>query len=357
MTAAYRIKFADALTDANRDEFTLDDVDLEVRLGAAGGMTGRIPIARDDMQTGARIANIRGSGASAVYVTRDGTPFWGGLLWTKTPSSDETGKPSVALSAGSFESYLDHVQLQTDLAALTGADQLDIARSFIDHMQADPSADMGITYDPTAESLVLRDRVQYTAASRVSYLKMLSDLAQLDGGFEFAIQILTDPTTGSRTRMLRLGYPMLSSGYTHRLSKPGAILSYSFPEDGPRAATHLVAQGNGASSSLHVNTAALADGYPRLDATTSYGSITDTAVLNAHAAADLALAAPPVAVPAVRVRLEATDLTAQSLGDSIRITIRDENFPAGIDATYRLVGMTIKPPQRGRPETCDLILN
>lgn len=353
----YRIRFADLLTDASRDEFPFTGVTLESRVGAVGAMSGQIPIARGDTTTGARIAAIRASAASAVYVYRNGVPWWGGVLWTKTASSDDHGKPSVAINAATFESYLDRVQLGTDLPALTNTDQLAIARSFIDHMQADPNANLHLGYDSSVTSGVLRDRVLYLAASRPSYLKMLTDLAALDSGFEFTIQVLTDPTTGARARRLRLGYPTLSSGATHRISKPGAILSYTWPEDGTRAATYLMATGSSAQSTVHANATALTAGYPRLDVTTSYGTVTDVSTLEAHAKADLALAAPPVTVPAIRVRLDATDLTPQSLGDSIRISIKDELFPAGITATFRLVGMTVTPPERGKPETCDLILN
>lgn len=353
---AWRVRFADLLTDRLRDEFALTSVNLESRLGAAGAMTAQIPIARGDTVMGARIAQIRASGASAVYVYRNGVPFWGGVLWGKALASNDQGVPSVALSGATFESYLDRVQLATDLPALNGVDQFAIAASLIDHMQADPNADLNIAYD-TVTSGVTRNRVAYAAASRPSYLKMMTDLAALDQGFEFSIQVLTDPTTGSRMKKLRLGYPTLSTGVTHHLAKPGNILSYSWPEDGTRAATSLMSTGSGVNSSVHTNTTAIANGYPRLDLTTSYSSITDASVLDNHATADLALVTPPFIVPAVRVRLDATDLTTQSLGDSVRISIKDENFPSGVAATYRLVGMTIAPPERGKPETCDLILN
>lgn len=354
----YRVRFAKALGDTNLDEFpfTFTGSGLQTLIGAAGSLSGQIPIARGDFATGRRIAAIRASGASVVYVYRNGTPWWGGPLWTSVPACDEKGIPSRTITAGTFESYLDHVQLGADLPAMTSADQMDIARSFLASMQADPYANMQIAYDSTTSG-VIRDRVLYLAASRPSYLKMLSDLATLDGGFEFVIQILTDPTTGVRTRRLRLGYPMLSSGLTHRIGKPGAILSYSWPEDGSRVATYLMATGSGVTSTVHTNATALAAGYPRLDLTTSYSSITDAPTLETHATADLALAEPPVVVPTVRVRLDATDLTPQSLGDSVRLSIKDENFPDGVTATYRLVGMTINPQERGKPETCDLVLN
>jgi hypothetical protein len=353
---AYRVLLADALTDTTLGEFDLAGVKLETRLGAAGSLQGSIPIAPGDKATGARIAAIKSAGATAVYAYRGGVPWWGGLLWNKDRASSEKGVPSVEISAGTFESYLDRVELETDLVPLT-ADQLLLAGSFLDHMQADPHANMRIVYDATLRSGQVRDRVLYLAAARPSYLKMLAELAGLDGGFEYAIQILTDPTTGARTRQMRMGYPTLTTGVTHRISKPGAILSYAWPEDASRGATSLMSTGSSAVSSVHTDTARLAAGWPRLDMTTSYPSITDPAVLETHAAADLALARVPVSVPKVRVLLDAVDLTPQSIGDSVRITIQDELFPDGIDATYRLVGMAVEPREKGRPETCDLILN
>jgi len=356
MDAQYRVRFAGTLSDQLIGDFPFEGTSFEARIGAAGAMSGNIPIARGDSTFGARVAAIHGSAATTAYVYRNGVPWWGGPVWTKTLASDENGGRCGSMDAATFESYLDRVLLATDLPALPGTDQMDIARSFINHMQSDPHANVGLTCD-TIQSGIIRDRVLYAAASRPSYLKMLSDLAALDQGFEFVTQVLTDPTTGARMRRLRLGYPILSSGVTHRISRPGAILSYSFPEDGTRAATSLMATGSGANSSVHTNAGAYAAGYPRTDLTTSYSSITDIATLEAHATADLALVAPPFGVPAVRVRLDATDITPQCLGDSVRISIVDELFPAGVTATYRLVGMTVAPEERGRYETCDLILN
>lgn len=356
MTAAYRIKIADALSDQNREEFALSGVRFEVRISAAGSLTANIPIARGDSAFGARIAAIKSSAASAVYVYRNGQPWWPGLLWNMVPTSDAEGKPGVAISCGTFESYMDRVQLRADLAAMTGADQMAIARSFLTDMQADPYSNMRIVADTTTSS-VTRDRVMYQASSTPSYLKMLSDLANLDQGFEFAVQLLTDPTTGARTRQMRLGYPTITTAAVHRVSYPGAITHYSFPQDGSRGATYLQATGSGIQSTLHKDTAQLNAGYPRLDLTTSYSSVTDPAVLEAHATADLALARVPVVVPAITVRPDATDITPMSLGDVVKVTIKDELFPAGFTGTYRLVGVATSPPERGTSESMDLILN
>lgn len=359
MAAAYRIKFADTLTDANLDEFTLTGVSLEARISAAGAMSGNIPLARGDRSLARRLAAIKSSGGSAVYVYRNCALWWDGLLWTKNPSSDEDGKPAVVLSSGTPESYLDRVRLLTDLPALTGVDQLAIARSFIDHMQSDPYADLGITYDSTVVSGIIRDRVMYQAAARPAYGQMLGDLAGLDGGFEYRISTITDPVTNARTRQLRLGYPTITSAVVHDLAKPGAILSYQFSEDGSRGGTYLVAQGSSVSSAVHTDAVALALGYPRLDATTSYNNITDVAVLNAHAISDLARARVPVLVPQIRIRLDsAPGISPAALGDTVRLHIdADEYFPEDTVLTYRLVGLTVNPPERGVPETADLVLN
>lgn len=359
MTADYRIKFADTLTDQVRDEFTLDAPTFDVRISGAGTLQAAIPMARGDCSLGRRLQNIRSCGGSAIYVYRNGAPWWDGLLWTMDRAADDHGGPTMSISAGTCESYLDHTRLLTDLTPMPSADQLAIARSFIDHLQADPYADLNITYDATQTSGVIRDRVLYQAAARPTYGQMLSDLASLDGGFEYLIRTITDPTTAARTRRLRLGYPVISSATVHTLTVPGnAILSYSFAEDGSRAGTYLTAQGNAATSSVHIDAAALAAGYPRTDLITDYSSITDVAVLEAHAAADLVRARVPVLIPQVRIRLDgAPDITPDALGDYVRLQITDEHFPDGVRLTYRLVGMAVTPEQRGTPESADLVLN
>jgi hypothetical protein len=355
----YRVKFADTLTDVVRDEFPLTAPAFDVRISGAGELQGTVPIVRGDYSLGRRLQAIKSCGGSAVYVYRDGALWWDGLLWTIDRAKDGQGTPSMSISAGTAESYLDHTKLLTDLPPVLAADQLAIAGSFIDHLQADPYANLRITYDAGQTSGVIRDRVAYQAAARPTYGQMLGDLANLDNGFEYLIRTLTDPTTGARTRRMRLGYPVISSATVHTLTEPGgAILSYSFSQDGSRGATYLTAQGNSASSSAHTDLAALAAGYPRTDLTTNYPNITDTTVLEAHAAADLARARVPVLIPQVKIRLDgAPDITPDALGDYIRLNIVDEHFPDGIALTYRLVGMKVTPEQRGIPESADLVLN
>lgn len=359
---AYRIRLADALTDGNLNEFALTNVSCDVRINAAGGLSGNIPIARGNAALGARINALKSAAGTAVYLYRGGVLWWSGVLWTKNKACDANGRPTVQIACGTFESYLDRVALGADLAPMLATDQMAIARSFLTDMQADPYADMRIVPDATT-SPVTRDRVEYKAAARPSYLKMLAELAGLDGGFEFAGQTTVDPTTGARTRRLRLGYPTLATGTVHRISKPGAILSYSFPEDGARGGTYLMATGSGIQSTIHKDTAMLATGWPRTDLTTSYSSVTDPAVLEAHATADLALARVPVSVPSIRIRPDAApDITPMSIGDTVKVTIRDELFgpplyPAGFTGSFRLVGVSVAVPERGKAETMDLILN
>jgi hypothetical protein len=224
-------------------------------------------------------------------------------------------------------------------------------------MQNDPAANMKIVADATLSTIV-RDRVMYLAAARPTYLQMLSDLATQDSGFEFLIQVLADPTTGARTRNLRLGYPTITTPAVHRISAPGAILSFDFPEDGSRGATSLMATGSGVQSTIHTDTAAIAAGYPRLDMTTSYSNITDPAVLETHATADLVQARVPVSVPSIVIRPDAApDITPSALGDYVHVAIKDELYPGGFAGTFRLVGMTVSPNERGKPETAALILN
>ena len=63
----------------------------------------------------------------------------------------------------------------------------------------------------------------------------------------------------------------------------------------------------------------------------------------------------PVQIPEVTVLLGG-NITPALLGSTVRLRIRDLWHPDTLDARYRVVGMTISPPERGRPETARLYL-
>ena len=44
------------------------------------------------------------------------------------------------------------------------------------------------------------------------------------------------------------------------------------------------------------------------------------------------------------------------MGRTVRIRITDQWYTEGLDVRYRIVGTSVSPPERGRPDTAELFL-
>lgn len=361
----YRYEVASLLTDKTFDALPFPAATFDVRLSNPGSFQLGSPLGVASAKVGRRLQQVVG-GATALYVYRDNVCWWGGVLWIDIPAGDDNGNATWNLSAATFDSFLARVNFQHDFTTAAG-DPLDQVRALLADMQADPHADLGIVPDSTVSGLT-SPAVTYLASSNSSYGKGAADLASQDPGFEYYTSVSVDPSSGVRTRRLRLGYPQCGGSTVHHLTRPGSVLTYSLPRDATRGGTEWRAFGatantdsTGASqplaSTVHQATAALAAGWPRLDAGNTYSSVTDAATLEAHAAADLAAGTTPVLVHAVNVRLDRTDLTPDSLGDTVVLQITDANFPDGYTQTSRLVGLQVQTRDRGQAEKATLILN
>jgi hypothetical protein len=108
-------------------------------------------------------------------------------------------------------------------------------------------------------------------------------------------------------------------------------------------------------STLLTTPADIAAGWPRLDGTSDYSTVTDLATLDGHARADLARRVRPVAIPSVTVLSTATQ---PQLGSYVRLRISRDDYwyQDGLSARYRVVGLRVAPAERGRPDTTDLYL-
>jgi len=361
----YRYEVANLLTDKTFDELPLGAGTFDTRILNPGSFQLGSPLGVASAKLGRRLQQVA-AGATALYVYRNDVCWWGGPLWVVTAAGDSSGNATWTCSGSTFDSYLARVNWQAD-GTIASADTLAQARAILAAMQADPNANIGLVAD-TATSGVTGAAVTYLASSNSSYGKALTDLATQSPGFDYACSVTADPSTGVRTRRLRLGYPQLGSAAVHRLTRPGNILSYSLPSDATRGGTEWRAFGATANSnqagqsqpltsSVHVAAAALAAGWPRLDAGNSYQSVTDLPTLEAYAAADAAVGTTPVIVPAVDVRLDHTDITPDALGDDVTLTITDQLFPDGYTQTSRIVGIQVHTPDRSTAEYATLILN
>lgn len=361
-TSVYRVLVCDLRSDRLLDVLPLTEVSIEDYIGKAGSLQGTVPIPNRELAARARTALV--PARTALWVERDRRVWWGGVLWSVNPKSDERGHLSVEVQAGTFDTYLDHRILRTDHKA-SGVDQLDIARDLVDYAQAQPGGNIGITYD-THLSNVHRSRT-FSASDQPTVRELLDKLGRLSDGFEWHIRCHRNLTSGERVKRLDLGHPaLLRGGPDVVLTHPGRILTYTLPADGTTVANVWQARGssnnrNQAAASkpllsrLHVAERDLANGWPRLDGASDHPSLDNPEQLDEHARTEAQQARHPTVLPEVTVHLD-PEISPDLLGRHVRLRIRDLWHPDGLDQRYRIVGITVTPPLRGQSETVKLTL-
>jgi hypothetical protein len=362
MAPLYRLLFADLVTDQLLDVLPVQGLGFDDYIGKTGALSGKIPVPDPGMAARVRAAVV--PGRTAVWVERGADIWWGGIVWTMTPSVDDRGAVSVDIQAATFDSYLDRRVVFTN-QTFTQVDQLEIARGLVTYAASLDKGDLGIQMD-TQLSGVLRDRT-YLASEVPRVRELLDDLAAVDNGFEWRVQVYRDPAAGKRVKRLQLGYPKIQVGAQPVMfTYPGNVLSYSIPTDATgmanvwqsRGATvdnTVDATGGPLLSSAWLYTDRLAAGWPRLDGTSDYNTVSVKTTLDNHAKADLARARNATTIPSVRVRLDG-EITPSLIGARARLRIRDVWYADGLDATYRVVGLKVDPAERGREESAELYL-
>ncbi|WP_370420323.1 hypothetical protein AB8O64_19715 [Streptomyces sp. QH1-20] len=360
----YRVLLCDLRTDQLLDVLPVQGVALDDWIGRSGAMSGTIPI--PNAALAARVRSAVQPGRTAVWVERGREIWWGGIVWTARVASSDRGYLSVAIQAGGWDTYLDHrIAYDTHKTPTGGADQFDIVRGLLDYCQRTPGGDIGIEYG-TETSGVVRDRT-YLRYDLPRIRDLITQLAATDRGFEWRIMSYRDPESGRRVKRLQLGAPVIHSGVSDIvLDHPGPVLAYGWPIDATVQATAWQSRGASTNSNqtadshplmseLLVDDAAIAAGSPRLDGSSDYSTVVEQATLDAHARADYTRARAPVTIPEITVRVT-EGITPALLGSAIRLRIRDLWWPTGLDQRYRIVGLSLSPPERGRAETARLYL-
>ncbi|MEU8758090.1 hypothetical protein [Streptomyces sp. NPDC048659] len=357
----YRAIFCDLITDQTIDILPLRDVSFDDFIGKAGSLSGTIPIPNKDIAD--RVKKVR-EGRTAVYLERGGDLWWGGIVWTTTLQSSGRGVLTLALQAATFDSYASRRRIRTEIKYDVPTDQLTIARRLWSEMTGS-GACFRLTLGEE-KSDVLKT-ASWRNGDETVYLEALDQLGATQNGFEHQILVYRDPVSGERVRQLRLGSPKIRTGATDLVfDRPGVILSYSFPYDATRGGTTAVARGasvnnNAAAESRPVlsteqrATDLLADGWPVIDLSSDHNEVGDQLTLDSLAAAELGEARGAVVIPEVSIHLGGI-VPPQLLGRVARIRITDEWYSTGLDARYRIIGVKITPPERGRPDTAQLYL-
>lgn len=379
ITTPYRAIFCDLRTDETIDVLPMTQVTFDDYIGKPGSLDGTIPLPNAALASRARHVV---EGRTSVYIERGGDLWWGGIVWTRTLTSDTSGIMTLGIQAATFDSYAGRRVIRRPLA-YNQVDQLQIVRNLWDYMQVAPDGDpdyggdIRVTYGD--EGSTIFTTASWNDGDETIVADAIDTLANTDTGFEYHIAVYRDPVTGERVRRLQLGSPddtdesptgqvgKIRNGTTDLvLDQPGSILSYLLPYDATRGGT--TARARGADVSDDQSTQAgplvcpevvaedlLAGGYPRIDLSSDNNTVTDIPTLTSLANAQLATARGSVMIPDIIIRLD--DLVPPALlGRATRVRITDPWFTEGLDARYRIIGVKVTPPERGAPETAELFL-
>jgi hypothetical protein len=344
--ASYRYLFADLLTNSILAELNLTSVSFTQQLNSAGTFQAEILLSGINAEA-SNVAAATIPAKCAIYVDRDGVLVWGGVIWKRDYNS---GTQRISITAQEFESYLGRRRITTT-QNFANQDQLLIARTLVNNAQAAASGNIGILVGSELSG-VLVNRTYYNYELKTVY-SALQDLSQQLNGFDFNIQVAYDGA-GNPTKTLRLNYPQSGTRYSPTsVTAPvyefpaGNVVEYAYPEDGLAAANKIYTVGAGSNEGklLYIanDSAKLAEGWPLLEDSINYSDIIDTTVLTSLGNGRVAAVSyPPTTLQIVAPPYVDPVLGSYGIGDDIRIRITDDRFPTGLDATYRLIGLSVQ---------------
>lgn len=365
--AEWSYLLADLRTNQILADVELSDVRPTKRLGSSSSVSGSLRIS--STMIGDPYVLTR-PGKTALYALRDGSPWWGGIIWTSRYMSS-TGV--VSLGASDWWSYFDHrkilptytpdgttSQVSVLSVAYTAVEQNQMARNLVTLAQSHTGGDIGITLD-TSSSTTTRDRTYY-GYELADVGTALKQLSELDGGPDIMFDVSpTLDANGRPVRLLRLGTPTMGTqGSPHVFEYGGNVLSYDWPSDATKMVTRSYAIGSGLETGRAVavveDSPRYADGWAMLEADSAYATVLDDTTLIGHATGDQAAGRLPVALPTLTVRGDGCDARGRKVGPSIgdygpgddaKVIITDQFFTGGINTTMRIVAISVDPGAGG----------
>lgn len=346
-----------------RTNTAIEELPLAVRqfsgvLNAPGTFTAEMPV---DDTNASRLMTATIPERTVVYVERDGVLLDGYIIWQRRRAPDQP----VGLQGASLSSYLKRNRIVANWT-YTATDQFTIARGIVDHMQAQTGANIGISTG-SGTCGVTRDRTYY-AYERGNIYEMLDNLASVDNGFDWAIDVAW--SAGAPAKSLTLSYPRRGriAGSTGVVFESGKnVLGYEFLEDGTRSARSVDAIGAGDGVDMLISTStdtSLIDaGYPLTADKVSHKDVTIQATLDAHAIAARKARATTPTFLTLTVAPDDVDagLGTWIVGDDVLVRLTDSNFPVQSDgrpghlAYYRILAYDVDVPDVG-PETVNVTL-
>lgn len=298
-------------------------------------------------------------GRTMIVATLSERPVWAGMILTREGGTDATLK----LGTATLEAYLDRRYIETH--TFVGADESSsIANDLIGDANDVEGLEMIVDTPPTGQ---LRDR-SYLATDDKSVLRALQELAAVENGFEWTIDLdWTDEDHTAFAKILRVRdrigaaadpgtgptavFDTFAAGVFDAAGASDASYVYSELYDTDRGGNHIVAvsSGQGDIRPMSVPQRAedlLAIGWPRWEQRfTPSTSITSTDTLNAHAAGRLIVVRDGARALTLKSRADVYPMLGDHwvLGDDVGYNVVGHRHPEGLSGVARAIGWRLDP--------------
>lgn len=369
MSGPYRYFLAQLTTGQIWEEIELVNVSAERSL-TMGGFSANLDLESVPANRRRNLILRSAPARCSVVIMQDGNTLGEWIIWKRTRTN---AADPINLTGAELLSYLDHRLLGP--MTFTQVEQLDIARDIFNHAVGGTypagAGAVAATVAPYSPSGRLRDRT-YKIAEAFNGQR-LKELSEVIDGFDYyttSAMTVSSSGAGSVARQLQLKYPRAgndsplvfwSPGYDN---SNGNVVNAGIAEDGTQVASEAWALGGTYQSGgvEYQTMAASSDytlinqyGYPYLQASGSYTSVTIQSTIQGHADA-LLDAHQDIEIPSNLTVVLDKNLTLAMLGLGDRVTLNiapSVNFPDGRVIPVRIMGWTLKPPSAG-PDVIDI---
>ena len=364
--ANYRLIYSNLKTGAIQGELPVLSVGIEGAFNEAGSLSASLLL--EDTYTMEASDGAGGSvevttpqavsltslraGATGIYLERDGSILWGGVLW----AVDMDVASSVAtIAASGFMTYLDRLHIDGAGLSYSSTDQGAIAKDLLEKAMAKPGADIGLTA-PTPTVSVTRDRA-YPSIERKAYGEAIRQLADVQGGFAWRFEHGWAAGETSVDSVMELDVSTLGRETAHVFEVGVNVSLLSLSSDGTELVNYAEAWGQGEGDAgtyrSTYNSDALLSG-PLLERIEDFTDIKEPSTLQAKA--DLAIARG--SAPLQRVDLEVfpdsvPKLGAYEIGD--RVEVRGQYGGLSLSGLWRILELSLDVAESGL-ETVNLTL-
>ena len=295
-------------------------------------------------------------------VTYASVPVWSGVIWAREYDS---ASQTLSISAQEMMSLYNRRRISVTkdysnnpLDPL-GYDPSYIAQQLMQYTEGLSHGKTGLNTTFGVSATIYKTKKLYNAYELKSIYQALKDLSV--GFYDFGIKPLVD--SGNLINYL---YVKQSLGTTYSTTSltapvflfPGNVLEYKFPEDASGAANTLYGLGYGTNTTKYIATAIdpskiTTGDWPLLEDSVNFIDIGDLKLLkDLTLAQENAISYPPTTIEVIIPPYIDPFFPSYKVGDQVRLSIKDDYFPSGIDFgsnndPLRIMAISVAPGESG----------